>query len=145
MKALLIGPEGAGKTTLCYRLSGREAPVRPTQMFRRIGALLDTPGIYLANPDFYHALIVGAQQADAVLLAVAPDCATDCVPPGFSQCFSRPVYGVLTKCDLPDRGRAESVLLSAGVRAAPFQVSCRTGEGLPALARWLARPPERRR
>ena len=140
MKAIIIGPENSGKTTLCRCLAGLPPLERavPTQMFRRIGSVYDTPGVYLATSDLYHALIVGAQQADIVLLTASPDCLPDCIPPGFAQCFPNPVYGILTKCDLPEPGRAEQILRSAGVPSEPLRVACRTGTGLAELKNWLA-------
>lgn len=139
MKGLVIGPAGAGKTVLCNKLIGVVKRSHPTQMFSMIGDLMDTPSVYLDNPSLYRALIVSEQQVDVVLFVVDAERRGYPIPPGFAQCFSRPVYGLITKHDLSegDDNHVQQILLQAGVIPPFWRVSSKTGEGIDAFRDWL--------
>ncbi|WP_214658948.1 EutP/PduV family microcompartment system protein [Candidatus Formimonas warabiya] len=136
---MLIGPTGAGKTTLSHALTGSTDQARKTQMIHFVGDFMDTPGEYLEIPRFYRALLVSAQQADRILLVVAADKPELQLPHGFAQAFSRPVIGVINKidrvgCDLPS---AYTILGETGVKEPYFPVSAATGQGLTGLKIYL--------
>lgn len=104
-------------------------------MFKKIGDLIDTPGVYLEYPKLYQALIVSSQQADCVLLLIGADQKGRPLPSGFAHGFSKLVIGVISKTDLGEakQEQAKAVLLDAGVNEPFFLISCRTMEGLDKL------------
>ncbi|NPV69158.1 MAG: ethanolamine utilization protein EutP [Firmicutes bacterium] len=136
MRYLVVGPRGAGKTTLIRALVGCGGKAAKTQMIECTGAALDTPGEYLELPRFYRALLVTAQQADVVLWVTAAAGPHFRPPPGFASSFCRPVLGVITKTDVPGASlkAASEELALAGVEEPYFTVSALTGYGLAALA-----------
>ncbi|TEB05423.1 Propanediol utilization protein PduV [Pelotomaculum schinkii] len=147
MKCLIIGPSGSGKTTLCNALVGYWGVTRPTQMFKTVGNLIDTPGVYMEYPTLYQALIVSSQQADCVLLMIGSDQKGKPLPSGFAQSFPRPVIGIISKTDLGEAKleHAKAVLADAGVKEPYFYISSRTLEGLDKLNQWIIRNHQERR
>lgn len=134
-KVMLVGPIGAGKTTLIHALNHDSKKAEKTQSICFCDGAIDTPGEYAQIPRYYSALLVTAMQASAV--AILQD-ATDrrmTLPPGFVSMFSRQVIGIVTKIDLPeaDREKAKSKLQQTGVKEPVFFVSAKTGEGLEEL------------
>lgn len=142
MRFLVVGPRGAGKSTLIRALTGCGGKVGKTQMIECLGEALDTPGEYLELPRFYRALLVTAQEADVVLWVAAASGPRFCPPPGLASSFCRPVLGVITKMDVPgaDAEAAREELRQAGVKEPYFLVSAYTGSGLAALAAKLKLP-----
>lgn len=138
---MLVGPVGAGKTSLIHMLQKDSQKAEKTQSIIFTDGAIDTPGEYAQIPRFYSALMVTAMQASAV--AVVQD-ATDlkiALPPGFASMFSRPVVGVVTKIDVPgiDREKARERLLQIGVKEPIFFVSSHTGEGLDELIEYFGK------
>lgn len=138
-KVMVIGPVGAGKTSLIRALQKDDRRVDKTQCIDFADGAIDTPGEYAQIPRFYPALLVTA--VEAALILVVQD-ATDCgmsLPPGFANLFPRPVVGVVTKIDDPraDRKRAEARLSETGVSSILFCVSAYSGEGLTDLRAYL--------
>jgi len=132
---MLVGPVGAGKTSLLHALQHSVSKAEKTQTILFCDGGIDTPGEYAQIPRFYSALMVTAAEAKLILLVQA---ANDCrvlLPPGFVSMFSRPVVGVITKDDLPEgnREKAKLRLKEAGVREQIFAVSAFTGAGLAEL------------
>ena len=71
-KIMMIGKIGCGKTTLGQRLTGETVSYRKTQSIQVIGdGIVDTPGEYLEQKQFYSALIVTAVEADVILLLLS--------------------------------------------------------------------------
>lgn len=139
MRFLVVGPRGAGKSTLIRALEGHSQPVGKTQMIECRGGAIDTPGEYLELPRFYSALLVTAQQADVVLWVAAAGGPRFRPPPGLAASFCRTVIGVITKIDLPGASceAAAQELEAAGVKKPYYAVSAHTGVGLAALSAGL--------
>jgi ethanolamine utilization protein EutP len=132
---MLIGPVGAGKTSLLNALQHNAGKAEKTQSIRFCAGGIDTPGEYAQIPRFYSALMVTAAQAELILLVQAANDYRVLLPPGFVSMFSRPVIGVITKVDLPEtnQDKARLRLQEAGVREKVFPVSAFTGAGLAEL------------
>lgn len=119
-KIMMIGKIGCGKTTLSQRLLGEEVSYKKTQALEVLGQdILDTPGEYLEQRQFYKALVVTAVEADVILLLASAIDEQTAFSPRMSTMFSdKPVVGVITKVDLaedPEQTRsAELILEMAG-------------------------------
>lgn len=101
-KIMMIGKIGCGKTTLAQRLLGEEIHYKKTQAIQIIGDdIVDTPGEYLEQKQFYNALIVTAVEADVILLLFSAIEEQSSFSPRMSSMFyGKPLIGVLTKTDL---------------------------------------------
>lgn len=115
-KIMMVGKVGCGKTTLSQRLLGQEVKYQKTQSIQIMGDdIVDTPGEYLEQKQFYSALIVTAVEADVILLLLSAVDDQNAFSPRMSSMFSgKPVIGVITKTDLcqdPERIEAGKELL----------------------------------
>ena len=115
-KIMMVGKIGCGKTTLSQRLLGQEVKYQKTQSIQIMGDdIVDTPGEYLEQKQFYSALIVTAVEADVILLLLSAVDDQNAFSPRMSSMFSgKPVIGVITKTDLcqdPERIEAGKELL----------------------------------
>lgn len=101
-KIMMIGKIGCGKTTLSQRLTGAEIRYQKTQSIQVIGDdIVDTPGEYLEQKQFYSALIVTAAEADVILLLLSAVDEQNAFSPRMNSMFSgKPIIGVITKTDL---------------------------------------------
>lgn len=138
-KVMVVGPAGAGKTSLIRALQQDIRQAGKTSCIDFSGRAIDTPGEYAQIPRFYPALLVTA--VEAAMILVVQD-ATNCgasLPPGFANLFPRPAVGVVTKVDdlRADRKRAEVRLREIGVSSIIFCVSAHSGEGLTDLRNYL--------
>ena len=139
-KVMLVGPVGAGKTSLIHALQKDSKQIQKTQSICFCDGAIDTPGEYAQIPRFYSALMVTAMEATVVVIVQdATDLAVN-LPPGFAAMFSRPVIGVVTKIDIPgiDKMKVKSRLLQIGVKEPIFFISSHTGEGLDDLIEYFA-------
>lgn len=138
-KVMLIGPVGAGKTSLIHALQKDSRRVEKTQSIRFCDGAIDTPGEYAQIPRFYSALMVTAMEASKVVIIQDATDLKVSLPPGFAAMFSRPVIGVVTKIDVPgiDRVKVKSRLLQVGVKEPIFFISAHTGEGLDELVEYI--------
>ena len=132
---MLIGPVGAGKTSLINALQHNCGTARKTQSILFSDGMIDTPGEYAQMPRFYSSLAVTAAEARLIVMVQAANDFREALPPGFAGMFPRPVMGIITKIDLAgaDREKARERLQQAGVRGPFFFVSALTGEGLTAV------------
>jgi len=124
---MLVGPIGAGKTTLFNKLFGKEEVARKTQAMEfEEGSGIDTPGEYFSHPRLYHALITMAADVDR-LVYVHPANVLDCrLPYGLLEVYGRKtVDAIVTKMDLPDADfpRVAQMLRDSGVSGQIFPVS----------------------
>lgn len=103
-KIMMIGKIGCGKTTLSQRLLGQEVTYKKTQALEVLGQdILDTPGEYLEQRQFYKALVVTSVEADVILLLASAIDEQTAFSPRMSTMFSeKPVVGVITKTDLTE-------------------------------------------
>ena len=101
-KIMMIGKIGCGKTTLGQRLMRETVRYQKTQSIQVIGdGIVDIPGEYLEQKQFYSALIVTAVEADVILLLLSATDEQNTFSPRMSSMFSgKPVIGVITKTDL---------------------------------------------
>jgi len=133
-RMLLLGETGAGKSSLIQALSGERYVPRRAMAVEFFGQFINTPGEFLENRRFHHALITSA--ADCHILALLQDATRpgSLFPPQFAALFNRTVVGVATKVDLEgaDPERAARLLRNAGAGRI-IRASARTGEGLDQL------------
>ena len=139
-RIMLVGPVGAGKTSLIATLQQKEFAVNKTSCIEFHDGAIDTPGEYAQIPRYYSALLVTAMEAELIIVVQNAAETRLSLPPGFVGMFSRPVIGVVSKVDLPgiDRERAKARLKEAGVRNEIFCVSSYTGEGIESLLEYIA-------
>lgn len=139
-RVMVVGPVGAGKTSLIRVLQKDLNQVEKTQSIIFCDDAIDTPGEYAQIPRFYSALMVTAMEASVVVIVQDATDAKVNLPPGFAAMFSRPVIGVVTKIDVPgiDRVKATSRFLQMGVKEPIFFISSHTGEGIKELTEYFA-------
>ncbi|XOS93529.1 EutP/PduV family microcompartment system protein [Brevibacillus laterosporus] len=63
---MLVGRTGCGKTTLTQALMNTELSYRKTQMIETVENIIDTPGEYIENRNYYRALIVTSAECDLI-------------------------------------------------------------------------------
>lgn len=139
---MMIGKTGCGKTTLSQRLAGLVPCYQKTQSVQVVGGdIVDTPGEYLEQRQYYKALMITAVQADVILLLHAADEEQNGFSPGMNTLFyGKPLIGVITKTDLcRDRERlaaAREILTAAGVSGI-VETGLDSEAGLDALRRLI--------
>lgn len=138
----LVGPVGAGKSTLFHALRGDAAEVRKTQAVEYDEAGVDTPGEFFSHPRLYHALIQSVSEA-GTLVYVHPANERACrMPPGLLDVYRhrRRLIGAISKIDLPDADpeAAEALLRAHGFEGEIFYVSSRRPDTVAALRTALA-------
>lgn len=103
-KIMMVGKIGCGKTTLSQRLVNEKIEYQKTQSIQVIGDdIMDTPGEYLEQKQFYSALMVTAAEADVILLLASAVDEQNPFPPRIRSMFGgKPVVGVITKTDLAE-------------------------------------------
>lgn len=129
-KIMMIGKIGCGKTTLSQRLIGEDVTYKKTQALELVGQdILDTPGEYLEQRQFYKALVVTAVEADVILLLASAIDEQTSFSPRMSTMFSeKPVIGVVTKIDLvekPEQIEAAKLILEMAGADVILQVGFR--------------------
>ena len=139
-RMMLIGRSQAGKTTLCQRINNEDLRYHKTQTVQIINKnIIDTPGEYLERFSMRGALIVTSTDADVIVLVQDATESGTMFPPLFNSMFTKPVVGVVTKCEIADEhliARAEKYLRSAGTKEIFFTSSV-TGEGVDKLVERL--------
>ena len=141
-RIILIGKTGCGKTTLAQRLTGDAIQYRKTQTVSvQGGRILDTPGEYLEQRNLYNALIVTSADADVIAFLIDVTDRECGFSPGMAGMFSKPVIGVVTKCDLctdsSNRIAASRLLTLAGVKKIFFLGLGCEGDDLNRLIEYL--------
>ena len=137
---MLIGRSAAGKTTLCQRINNEELRYHKTQTVQIINrSMIDTPGEYLERFNFRGALTVTSVDADVILFVQDATEQGTMFPPLFRSMFTKPIVGVVTKCDLVSEEQIEQAkgyLRAAGADEI-FTVSSVTGDGVQQLTEYL--------
>lgn len=133
-KMIMVGKQGAGKTTLIQKLLNQSMVYKKTQSTEFYPNIIDTPGEYLENPRFYNAIIT--LSFDANLVALVHDSTTpdNYFPPGFGSMFNKKVIGIVTKVEesSADPKRSETYLRNAGA-VEIYKVSAYANEGIEAI------------
>jgi len=139
-KLMLIGATASGKTTLYQRLFGLPIGYAKTQALEFNGQIVDTPGEYLENRNYYSALLVTSMDVDYVALVMDCTDTQTVYPPGFTRMFTRPTIGIVTKTDLLPAGDtgcyAEHSLKLAGVDKL-IRTSSYSGDGIEELKAFI--------
>lgn len=133
-RLMVMGPTGAGKSTLIAALTGSGEPVRKTEHVTFTDYAVDTPGETFDMPRLYFVLINSAVKSGLVLL-VSDATRPRSFPGGFAKVMKPPVIGVINKVDVAGATGIEMsrrALKVAGVKEV-FAVSGRGGQGLEEL------------
>ena len=142
---MLIGPIGAGKSTLFKALFGHEEDVRKTQAVVFENGAIDTPGEYFSHPRLYHALISSFSNVDTLVYVHPSNEPEHRLPPGlFSIYEGKRLVGAITKTDLPD-GRPdqiESMLRDNGFSGHIFRTSSQDQQSIERLRAYLLGRPQ---
>lgn len=138
-RIILIGPIGCGKTTLRKEIQKATKTYKKTQTIEYFNDIIDTPGEYIENRNYYSALIVTSVDCDVIGLTF--DCSRNhtSLPPNLAPIFLKPVIGIVTKIDLCseiDIKIAEQRLKVSGAERI-FKVSSKTGQGIEELREYL--------
>ena len=144
---MLLGPVGAGKSTLFQALLGHVAVVRKTQAAEFENGCIDTPGEYFSHPRLYHALINTCSSVDTIVYVHPCNDLEHRLPPGLLTIYEgKRLIGVITKTDLPD-GRPdqiEEMLRDNGFSGPIFRISNRDQRSVECLRTYLLGDPQHR-
>ena len=139
-RLILIGKSSAGKTTLCQRIANEDLKYHKTQTVQTFNEnMIDTPGEYLERRAYRGALMVTSYDADVIIFVQDATEGGTMFPPSYAATFTKPVVGVVSKCDLVSGNEidiAEKYLQMAGATEI-FCISSVTGEGVEALMKHL--------
>lgn len=131
-RVMLMGPIGAGKTTLTNALLKSTSSATKTQTLSYRDWIVDTPGEYMENPYYYKTIMATALEVTHLIFLFDATRSKLSFPPGFSQGFTKLPIGVITKSDHPDADIERSVrILRMALPRGPIVVtSAKTGKGL---------------
>lgn len=139
-RMMLIGRSAAGKTTLCQCINHEDLRYHKTQTVQIINKnMIDTPGEYLERFNMRGALIVTSTDADIIVLVQDATESGTMFPPYFNTMFTKPIVGVVTKCDIATQTQMEQAgkyLDAAGAKEI-YYVSSVTGQGVDRLVERL--------
>lgn len=137
-KMILVGKQGAGKTTLIQKLMQMDLKYKKTQSIEYYPDIIDTPGEYLENPRFYNAIITLSFDASFVALVHDSTSSDNYFPPGFGKMFNKKVIGIVTKVESEnsDPKRSENWLKIAGAEEI-YKVSAYANEGIEQITTLL--------
>lgn len=135
---MLIGQVGCGKTSLTQALNNEKVEYKKTQAMEYSNLVIDTPGEYIENRNYYNALITEAVDADVIGLIQPCDKELSVFPPSFGSIFPKPVIGIITKVDLCDKDikASEEYLIEAGAEEI-FKVSVIENLGIENIKSYL--------
>lgn len=137
-KMMLIGETLVGKSSLVRELSGKEYSSHRAMAVEYCGQFINTPGEFLENSRFYHALITSSADCDILALVQDATRRNSLFPPLFASMFNRQVIGVVSKQDSREANTklARVFLHNAGVKDIVL-TSSKTGDGLDILRQML--------
>ena len=111
-RIMLVGKISSGKTTLSQRLTSKSLEYRKTQAIEVVDNwIIDTPGEYLEQRNFYRALMVTSVEADLIVLVHDATDTNSMFAPQIASMFPCPSVGVVTKSDLAQDGDVERAVL----------------------------------
>lgn len=137
-KLILIGRSESGKSTLIQALRGETIHYHKTQYVGYGDFIIDTPGEYAEDKHLGGALAVYSYEADVIGLVLSATEPYSLFPPCIVGMATRPVIGIVTKCDHPiaDSAQAERWLRLAGCEKV-FFTSSYDHKGIDAILDYL--------
>ena len=140
-KIILIGRSEAGKTTLKQVLRGEAIAYAKTQSINYYDIIVDTPGEYIQTKHLGGALAVYSYESDVIGLLASATEPFSLFGPCIAATATRPVIGIVTKCDDPSGApkTAELWLREAGCETV-FFVSSVAHKGVDAILNYLNEP-----
>ena len=141
---ILIGPIGAGKSTLFKALFGKTEHVRKTQTVEFENNGIDTPGEFFSHPRLYHALISTISNVDTLVYVHTCDELEHRMPPGLFTIYKgKCLVGAITKTDLPGASpdAVEAMLRGNGFSGPIFHTSSKDPRSIERLRAYLLDTP----
>lgn len=137
-KLILIGRSEAGKSTLIQALRNEDIQYHKTQSVDYMGSIIDTPGEYAETSRLGGALAVFSYEADVIGLLLSAIEPYSLFPPCIVGMATRPVIGIVSKCDHPyaNPERAKLWLELAGCKRI-FFTSSYTHNGMDEIIKYL--------
>lgn len=139
-KIMLIGRTGCGKTSLAQALNNEELSYKKTQTLEFNNLVIDTPGEYIENRNYYNAIIASSVDADVIALVQPCNSRISVFPPSFGGIFSKPVIGIISKVDLcldkEELSTSENYLREAGA-VEVFEISSTENLGIETIKKYL--------
>ncbi len=131
---MLIGETFSGKSSLIQALSKEVYTPRRRMAVEYFGRFINTPGEFLENRRFYHALVTSAADCDILIFVQDTTRKTCLFPPLFASMFCRKIIGISSKIDKDNSNRdlSQRFLKGAGVKDI-FKTRTITGEGFDQL------------
>ena len=138
-KLILLGRSESGKSTLIQALRREKLHYRKTQYVDFTDWVIDTPGEYAEDKMLGGALAIYSYEADVVGLVISATEPYSLFPPNVTGMATRPVIGIVTKCDHPyaDRLQAKKWLELCGCEKI-FFTSSYTDEGIQEIIDYLS-------
>ena len=137
-KLILIGRSEAGKSKLIQALRNEDIRYHKTQSVDYTGSIIDTPGEYAETSRLGGALAVFSYEADVIGLLLSAIEPYSLFPPCIVGMATRPVIGIVSKCDHPyaNPERAKLWLELAGCKRI-FFTSSYTHNGMDEIIKYL--------
>lgn len=101
-RLILIGRSEAGKSTLISALKNEKLEYHKTQYVGFEDFIIDTPGEYAETKTLGGALGIYSYESDVVGLVTSSTEQYTLFPPCIVGMATRPVVGIITKCDAAD-------------------------------------------
>lgn len=137
-KLILMGRSESGKSTLIQALRREELHYVKTQYVDFTESIIDTPGEYIEDKMLGGALAVYSYEADVVGIVISATEPYCLFPPNIVGMATRPVIGIVTKCDheLADKKQARLWLENCGCERI-FFTSSYNDEGIDEILEYL--------
>lgn len=137
-KLILMGRSEAGKSTLIQALRREELHYIKTQYVDFTESIIDTPGEYAEDKMLGGALAVFSYEADVVGLVISATEPYCLFSPNIVGMATRPVIGIVTKCDHPlaNKNTAKLWLENCGCQRV-FFTSSYNDEGINEILEYL--------
>jgi ethanolamine utilization protein EutP len=135
---MLVGPTGAGKSTLIKVLNRMDGRIKKTESVTYLPYAIDTPGEMVHIPFLYNALILNSARAALVLFLISAK-SYPRLPSKIALALKVPAIGIVSQIDGAEEAgirRAKSALAIAGLKIF-FNVSSITGEGIDELREYI--------